>query len=152
MPGQIGSAGSRLEEYVRFYLPQSRSGSIAELCRQSDITRNTMYGWFSGNRAPSGKAMERLAAALGRPVVELWSVWEGKDLEPATLEAAVAQLVEVQAQTNEQLTLLVQRLDALATFAMSAQVAQAASEVRRFALSQSGSGTPPHPGPAEDET
>ena len=110
-----------------------------------------MYAWFGGQTVPSGKAMERLAHGLNRPVVELWTTFEGGEVEPATLEAAVAKLVEVQARQTEAISLLVARLDVLASQGLSEQMRRAAGEVRQFALEASESGSLPRRTPAEDE-
>jgi DNA-binding transcriptional regulator YiaG len=134
MKADLAAAGARLEEYVRFYTPQAHMESIADLCRHADITRNTMYAWFAGRTAPSGRAMDRLARTLQRPVVELWTTWEGGEVEPATLEAAVARLVEVQARQTVVLSLLVQRLDVLSGHAISAEVAAVAEDIRQFTI------------------
>lgn len=129
-------AGKRLEDVVRMAMPRVGIASIAELCRQADVTRNTAYDWFRGATVPTPKALERVARVVKLPVADLWAAYQGTGTPTTSLEDALGRLATAQERQNDRLDRLIRKMDALASAAI-------AEEVRRY-LSSDVEG-PPQP-------
>jgi len=84
-------AGKRFEEYVRVALARSSHvHTVAELLRAAKLHQNTLYDLFNGTtNEPGPRTVASLASALERPRAELWAAWEGRELEPDSVEEAL---------------------------------------------------------------
>lgn len=75
------------------------SGMTArEVADKIGYHESTVSLWISGGRTPRVKALEKLAAALG---IEMADMWQGPEAVPATAEAA-AMVDEMANLTPEQ--------------------------------------------------
>ena len=87
--------GAAVEEYVRVAIVRSkrqgkRIQNLQNLIDATGLNRNTIYDLFNGvPESPEPKTMLDIANALDRPVAHLWALWQGRKIEPDSIEEAL---------------------------------------------------------------
>jgi transcriptional regulator with XRE-family HTH domain len=126
-------AGQRFEEYVRVALARSRHvHTVAELLRAAKLHQNTLYDLFNGTtNEPGPRTIASLATALEVPRAELWAAWEGRELEPDSVEEALRRHTMAMNRQNE---LLGELVDFIRSSALAILTAGGDAEQIRSAL------------------
>jgi transcriptional regulator with XRE-family HTH domain len=102
-------AGRRIREVVLVALARSpRLHTVTDLLHATRLHPNTLYDIFNGKvESPGPQTIARIATALDMPMAHLWDAWQGRELEPDSIEAALRQHSEAVGTQNRLLTELV---------------------------------------------
>ena len=85
------AAGERLRRYLREGMASAGVDTISELARRSGVGRDTLQVWMRGEHAPTPRAGQKVAEAIGSSYSDMLRAWEGDrpDVDPEAVVAAL---------------------------------------------------------------